>query len=328
MANGYEDIDEDELVGWSDEGDYLPTQEQAIALDRQLSQQVPQPNFDSGAQFGPVQISGPIGNATREYLTGRPGLFVQGGPSVPEGQIMVNGVLERSQAAPQPVPWWITQADEFREERRREDFLRGLTANSPGAVGNQAIERALQLEGILGFDADRKAGVPVQEALMRHAPKMYFKSPASVARLEVGLRPRVTAAATPFTPTVTDVGGQQLFQISPNRYQMAPRPAATKPISLGPEGQLRALELQLRDIQKQEEQASFSRDKTALGTLRAERNRILSNIQKLSGGQQAQAEAPTQTQTSPRVALANKLSTEHPDWTKEQIISEVRKQLK
>lgn len=325
----YYDEEEDPNVAGTDTEDFMPatpfySQDQAAARDEVLSQGLP-----TAIASAPPPRVGPVGEATREYQTGRPGLFVQGGPSVPAGMIEVNGQLERSHAAPQPVPWWITAADQFKEEQRQRDFLQSLLAQTPKGQTNQAIERAMQLEGVLAFDADRKSGVPVQEALMRHAPKMYFKSPASVSRLEVGLA-RNRPAAQPFVPSVTDVGGQQLFQISPQRYSFGPRKATEKPQGLSPEGKLKALSMQLRDVQKQEEAASFSRDKTAMGKLADKRQKITDQIEKLQSGEQpAQApSAPAQTQTSPRVALANQLAKDHPDWTKEKIIAEVRKQLK
>lgn len=311
--------DDEEDVGYPERDtgqDYVPA--------------LPQPS--ASPEFA-VPISGPgapLGASDREYYSGNPGLFIQGGPSVPAGTIRVNGQLERSQAAPQPIPWWITAADDFREQRRQEDFLRSALANQTSTDGTAAIDRAMQLEGILGFDSDRRAGVPVQEALMRHAPKMYFKSPASVSRLETGLA-RARPVTQPFVPTVTDVGGQQLFQISPQRFSFGPRKPTDKPTGLSPEGRLKALSTQLRDVQKQEEAASFSRDKTAMSKLANQRQKIVGEIEKLTGGEQP-ATAPAAQASNPKTVAANqlgaKLRAEHPEWSVDKLKQEVRKQLK
>lgn len=143
------------------------------------------------------------------------------GPDIPEGFIKVNDQLQRSQAAPQPVPWWITQADQEAQRRKDQEELQAqINQQQEGDTSAQAargIERAMQLEGVLGFDADRKRGVPVQEALMKWAPKMYFRNPSAVARIS-----RDYSQSQPFAPTETQVGGQRLIQVSPRRFQVAP----------------------------------------------------------------------------------------------------------
>jgi len=144
--------------------------------------------------------------------------------SIPEGFIKVNDQLQRSQAAPQPLPWWIAQADEEAQRRRERDELQAQINAQQQATSVQAargIERAMQLEGVLGFDADRKRGIPVQEALMKWAPKMYFKNPATVAGIA-----RSYAQSQPFTPTETTVGGQRLIQVSPRQFKFPPAQAA------------------------------------------------------------------------------------------------------
>src|SRR6185436_7446502 len=141
--------------------------------------------------------------------------------SIPEGFIRVNDQLQRSQAAPQPLPWWIAQADEEAEARRIRDEAQrqaNIEEQDPTGQAARGIERAMQLEGALGFDADRKRGVPIQEALMKWAPKMYFRNPAAVARIS-----RDFTQSQPFTPTETEVGGQRLIQVSPRQFRFPPQ---------------------------------------------------------------------------------------------------------
>jgi len=153
-------------------------------------------------------------------------------PSIPEGFIMVNNQLQRSQASPQPLPWWIAQADEEAQRRRERDELQRQINAQQQATSVQAargIERAMQLEGTLGFDADRKRGVPIQEALMKWAPKMYFKNPATVAGIA-----RSYAQSQPFTPTETTVGGQRLIQVSPRQFKFPPQSVSTNELPGAP----------------------------------------------------------------------------------------------
>lgn len=292
----------------------LPSQEEAIALDRQLTPMVPAPNFNSGEVAGPFQGSG---NAMSEFLTGKPGLFVQGGSSLPAGQISVNGVLERSQAAPQPIPWWITAADDFKEQRRQEDFLRGLVAQSGvERKGEKGIERMQQLMGRMQLQNDLKGGMNYRDAITKNAANLFAGSPASMARLASergGLVP-----GKPFVPTEATVGGRKLVQLSPNRYSFGPTEKSG--LGAGQElgfigQQMRLLSDQLKDVTL--EAADADRIKAELADLKQQSDQLRGRGKKAA-----------QTQTSPRVALANKLSQENPSWTKEQVKAEVLKQLK
>jgi hypothetical protein len=116
-----------------------------------------------------------------------------------------------------PPNWWIRK-EEPQIDYGRVNAIRDLYNAVPAKEASQAVEMATRLQGVLGFDADVKAGVPTVEALRKWAPKMYFNHPGAVSRL---IQP-------PFQPGVTNVGGQNLIQTSPNRYQLLPAPAMTQ----------------------------------------------------------------------------------------------------
>ena len=111
-----------------------------------------------------------------------------------------------------PPRWWEQQAAPPSIDYGRVNALRDLYNRVPTKEANQAVEMATRLEGILGFDADVKAGIPTMEALRKWAPKLYFNHPGAVSRL----------VQPPFTPTVAKVGGHDLIQMSPQRFQFPP----------------------------------------------------------------------------------------------------------
>jgi len=260
-------------------------------------------------------------------------------PSIPEGFIKVNDQLQRSQAAPQPLPWWIAQADEEAQRRRDRDELQAQINAQQQATSVQAargIERAMQLEGTLGFDADRKRGVPIQEALMKWAPKMYFKNPATVAGIA-----RSFAQSQPFTPTETTVGGQRLIQVSPRQFRFppqqqpavdvnAPIPAvevrspsgevlghavrgssgAIHPISktkdnqqLSPSQKLQVLRTQLTELNKQMDNAIG--DPESMKSIKAQHDIVMEAISELSPSKSKAAAAPAK-QSAPDKSEARK----------------------
>lgn len=110
-------------------------------------------------------------------------------------------------------------------------FLSEAFQRLPLDVALKAAEGAIQLEGNLGYASDVKAGVPEMQALQKWAPKMYHRNPAVAAHL----------AQAPFQPTVKEVGGHQLIQTSPNRFQLAPQGQPAGPIEaqsvMGPGGE-------------------------------------------------------------------------------------------
>lgn len=122
----------------------------------------------------------------------------------PEG-VLINGT-------PPPPPPDYDRAAAIAELYRRV----------PVKQANDAILAATRLEGMLGFDADRKAGVPVMEALQKWSPKMYADHPSAIASLQ---KAGAAAAQAPFVPSMTELGGEKLFHMGPNRYQFAPEHA-------------------------------------------------------------------------------------------------------
>lgn len=101
----------------------------------------------------------------------------------------------------------------------RSAAIADLYRRVPLEQANKAIEAATRLEGMLGYDADRKAGIPVMEALTKWSPKMYFNHPAAVASL---MRSSAAGKAAPFVPSATTIDGQKMFQMSPNRFAFPP----------------------------------------------------------------------------------------------------------
>lgn len=322
--------DEGDQYPERDAQDYMPSQIQdLIAQDRALTAQLP---TAQEAQFTPA---GPIGAASREYQSGRPGLFVQGGPTIPAGMIEVNGQLERSQAAPQPIPWWITAADQHAEQLRQEDFLRSLIAKMPQVQGTKAINRAMQLQGQLQLKSDLRAGVPFRDALVKNASNLYSGSPASLTHL-AALRP-VPKPATGVR-TFTDPTGRVFYERRTG--EVVPVPASPERASRGevtPVDEYRAYQSNLRELRKDRRDLMKVGDKESLDQVKQidadilKQTELMNQARKVHSGQSTAPSNPSpaeQTQTSPRVALANRLASEHPDWPKEKIISEVRKQLK
>jgi hypothetical protein len=205
----------------------------AIEMDRYLTSQVPAPNYDSGHVMGPVQSIGAPGAATQEYLSGKPGLFIQGGSSVPQGQIMVNGRLEKSQASPQPLPWWIREADQFKEQRRQEDEALRLAQQFPTLEASAAMDKARQLQGRLELRALINSGMPLPQAYAQVADKLYgSRAPRAVADLVA------TAGkhqAKPFMPTTwTSPEGVKFTQTSPHQWTRDVIPKSVKEPNLSP----------------------------------------------------------------------------------------------
>lgn len=132
-------------------------------------------------------------------------------------------VLPPSQGGPIPARWWEQQPPASAQQQpfSATPFIRDVFEKGIGGTkeAQAAITQALQLEGILGFDADRKAGVPVAEAMAKWAPKMYATHPNVAID---ALRHQ----APPFVPTKLNVGGQDLFMMGPGHAQFAPKQAS------------------------------------------------------------------------------------------------------
>ncbi len=132
-------------------------------------------------------------------------------------------VLPPSQGGPIPTRGWEQQPPASSQPQGfsatpfiRDVFERGIGGTKEAQA---AITQALQLEGILGFDADRKAGVPVAEAMAKWAPKMYATHPNVAID---ALRHQ----APPFVPTKLNVAGQDMFMMGPGHAQFAPKQAS------------------------------------------------------------------------------------------------------
>jgi len=140
--------------------------------------------------------------------------------SIPEGFIKVNDQLQRSQAAPQPIPYWITQADQEAEYRRQRDEAQrqaNIEQEDPTGQAAKGIERARQIQGALELGAALKSGKPFMEAFMSAAPLLYYRNPermSSVARLAMQSQPTtVTEQVLPSGQRVL-IGGKQ-FKFPP-----------------------------------------------------------------------------------------------------------------
>ncbi len=144
-------------------------------------------------------------------------------------------VLPPSQGGPIPARWWEQQPPASAQQQpfSATPFIRDVFEKGIGGTkeAQAAITQALQLEGILGFDADRKAGVPVAEAMAKWAPKMYATHPnVAIDALK--------HQAPPFVPNMTNVGGTDLIQMSPNRFSFKPQPQG---LGLKPSDQMHGL---------------------------------------------------------------------------------------
>lgn len=205
-----------------------------------------------------------------------------------------------SQGGPLPAQWWIKQPPPSAQPWSALPFARAAFSQLPPNIAGPAITQALRLEGLLGFDADRKAGVPVAEAMMKWAPKLYADHPSVIAQLSK--RPPV-----PFVPSEANVAGQSLIQVSPNRFafkpkapppafapteaqvgdqrliQMSPNRFAFPPnkggaVDLKPSDVLRATTAELTQLSKAIDQAAESGDKNAVRTLRLRHNEVLNRL--------------------------------------------------
>jgi hypothetical protein len=147
-------------------------------------------------------------------------------PDVPAMPLPAAAAPAPAVAQPGALPdkWWIAPPKPPEIDRTRVNAIRDLYNAVPPGEAGKAIEMATRLEGILGFDADVKSGVPFMDALRTWAPKLYFNHPGAVSRL----------VQPPFSPSQMQVGGQNLIQTSPNRYQVIPPPIGSGPITAQP----------------------------------------------------------------------------------------------
>lgn len=128
------------------------------------------------------------------------------------------------QAPPSDAYWIPKPTPEPQRDFRREaiEALRPMLNQIPQSqinakTVNDAIEMATQLEGSLGFDADRKAGMPVMEALFKWGGKMKAANVSAMSNAQ-----RAAQAAIPFVPQSKMVDGQKMFQTGLHQWQLAP----------------------------------------------------------------------------------------------------------
>jgi len=126
---------------------------------------------------------------------------------------------------PPPDAYWIPKpAPEPQRDFRREaiEALRPMLNQIPQSqinakTVNDAMEMATQLEGSLGFDADRKAGMPMMEALFKWGGKMKAANVSAMSNAQ-----RAAQAAIPFVPQSKMVDGQKMYQKSLHQWGFAP----------------------------------------------------------------------------------------------------------
>jgi hypothetical protein len=125
---------------------------------------------------------------------------------------------------PKPAPTAINGLPIEEDNARQRNLFSQILHSAPSVEeAEKGILLAQRLEGILGFNADQNAGVPVMDALKKWGPKIYAKQPAAYANL---LRQQQAMEKPPFMPSETTVGNQKLIQMSPNRYAFPPNSAA------------------------------------------------------------------------------------------------------
>lgn len=86
--------------------------------------------------------------------------------------------LPPSQGGPVPEQWWLKQPPQIAQQQpwSATPFVQAVFSEGIAGTkeGQAAITQAIRLEGILGYDADVKAGMSVPEALQKWGPKMYY----------------------------------------------------------------------------------------------------------------------------------------------------------
>lgn len=186
-------------------------------------------------------------------------------------------VPQPSEGGPVPAQWWLQQPPASAQQQPWSalPFAQAAFSQLPPNVAGPAITQALRLEGLLGFDADRKAGVPVAEAMAKWASKLYADHPSVAASLSK--RP-----PTPFAPTETQIGGQSLIQMSPNRFSFKPK--TTGEAALKPSDVLHATTAELAQLSKAIDQASEARDQPAVRALRQRHNEVLNRLHDMTAG--------------------------------------------
>jgi hypothetical protein len=184
-----------------------------------------------------------------------------------------SNIEQPSQGGAIAPDWWIPHPPQQRPWSALP-FAQAAFQSLPPDAANKAITVALRLEGLLGFDADRKAGVPVAEAQAKWASKLYADHPAVAAAM-------MKQPAKPFSPTETQVGGQSLIQMSPNRFSFKPKALGE---GLKPSDVLHATTAELTQLAKAIDQADADRDKPAVRALRQRHSEVLNRLHDMTAG--------------------------------------------
>lgn len=229
MANHY-DEQEDEQEDVVDQQDEVTPEGIPTTGGISTTGTLPIPDY----QIGPIPIPGaPAGSVQAgptSYYT----------PLSPRARMVIGQEIPRSEWLRQPVetqiPWSVLEYDrrkkEWESQQRMESLVQSLS-RTPMASASKAIEMATQMEGRLAFDSDVQAGMPIPEALMKHATKMYAGQPSA----QLGAL-KMSQPQTPFVPQApTQVApGLMRVQRGPNAYAYMPVPQAgpTGPIEATP----------------------------------------------------------------------------------------------
>lgn len=83
-----------------------------------------------------------------------------------------------------------------------------------------AVAMAMRFQGMRGFQEDVAAGMPQEQAILKHGPKMFFNTPQSYTRALKLAKP-----VPEFVPSVGEMeGGIKFAKLSPNRIELLNRP--------------------------------------------------------------------------------------------------------
>lgn len=195
-----------------------------------------------------------------------------------------SNIGQPSAGGPLPAQWWIPPAQNQQQQQPWSalPFAQAAFSQLPPHIAGPAITQALRLEGLLGFDADRKAGVPVAEAMAKWASKLYADHPSVAASLS-------RQPAKPFVPNEINVGGQSLIQMSPNRYSYKPNAPGE---NLKPAELMHGTVSELNQLSKAIDHAMESRDQPAARALRQRYNEALNRLHDMTAPPQAKRPRP------------------------------------
>lgn len=83
-----------------------------------------------------------------------------------------------------------------------------------------AVAMAMRFQGMRGFQEDVAAGMPQEQAILKHGPKMFFNTPQTYTRALKLAKP-----VPEFVPSVGEMeGGIKFAKLSPNRIELLNRP--------------------------------------------------------------------------------------------------------